>query len=404
MNNSHSHRILLTWELGHDLGHIARLRPLALELKRRGHAVTIAAGQLQKLAALPASLDVIPAPVMSSTEVKDKIREPATFADVLYNIGGSHEDSLTGVVRAWRGIFDLVQPDVVVQDFSPFALLALQGYRARSMLLGTGFACPPDTGALPDIRAWQNHYPERLRITEQLVLDALNHQLTRQEQSTLAGIGELFTRVNVNCLATFPELDHYPERTDDQPAVVEYVGVWSDLGGDQPQWPEGEGPRVFAYLKPFRALNRLLDHLGKSGYPCLVYLANEAKTNRKHPKNLQIVDSPLDMASITRECNVSILHAGHGSTAAMLLAGKPILQLPFNVEQFHTARNTERLGAGAMAMIDNPEEITREFDQVIVSEAMRGAAGDFADRHRDFNQAVALSKVVDQIEALAART
>ncbi len=394
--------ILFTWEFGDDLGHIARLRPVALELQRRGHQVVFAASNLKNVSVLPASITVIPAPGPITEPVRDRIREPATFADILYNAGIAHGEVLSGIVRAWRGIFDLVRPAVVVQDYSPYALLALQGFEARSLLLGTGFACPPDIHPLPDIRAWQNHYPERLQMTEQQVLEVLNAQLVSQCQPTLAGIGELFTRVDANCLATFPELDHYSGRADTATIPPDYVGVWSDLGGDQPCWPEGAGPRVFAYLKSFRALNSLLDHLGKSGNPCLVYLSADIDASRWQSDTLRIVDAPLDMERASHECDIAILHAGHGSTASLLLAGKPILQLPFNVEQFHTAKNTERLGAGAMAMIDNPQEITRAFDRVVADAAMLKAAKGFAKCCRDFDAVNALDNVVSRIEALAA--
>jgi multidrug efflux pump subunit AcrA (membrane-fusion protein) len=36
-------RILLTWEMGSNLGHLSRLLPLARELKARGHRVLVAA-------------------------------------------------------------------------------------------------------------------------------------------------------------------------------------------------------------------------------------------------------------------------------------------------------------------------------------------------------------------------
>jgi hypothetical protein len=394
--------ILFTWEFGDDLGHIARLRPVAEELQRRGHDVVFAASRLKKIFALPASLTVIPAPGPLAEPVRDSIREPATFADILYNAGTAHGDLLSGIVRAWRGIFDLVKPDIVVQDYSPYALLALQGYQTRSLLLGTGFACPPDVCPLPDIRAWQNHYPDRLEVTEGQVLKALNVQLAKQDQPALTGIGELYTRVDGNLLATFPELDHYRERVDTATTPPDYVGVWSDLGGGRPCWPEGEGPRIFAYLKPFKAIHRLLDHLDNSGYPCLVYLSADFDVSRWQSDNLSIVDAPLDMSRVSRECDIAILHAGHGSTSSLLLAGKPILQLPFNVEQFHTAKNTVRIGAGAMAMIDDPTSIIRTFDRVAADSAMHKAAKSFAERYRDFDTTDALDKVVSQIESMAA--
>ena len=34
-------RIHFAWELGNGLGHVARLKPLAVELARRGHEVSM---------------------------------------------------------------------------------------------------------------------------------------------------------------------------------------------------------------------------------------------------------------------------------------------------------------------------------------------------------------------------
>lgn len=403
MKSVTSRSILLTWELGDELGHLARLRPVAMELQRRGHQVVVATSQPDKLAVLPVSIPVVSAPSPRLAEVPDPIREPATFADVLYNAGVTQHGALQGVVRDWRVIFEETRPDVVVQDYSPFTLLALQGEATSSMLLGTGFACPPDTARLPDIRAWQNHYPDRLAMTERAVLEALNGHLENHGQADLQGIGELYTRVDANLLATFPELDHYPGRQGARGPSPEHVGVWSDLGGEPPRWPQGEGPRVFAYLKAFRALPRLLDHLAKSGFPCLVFTKADIDRNRWRSASLEIVSRPLDMRRVVRECDLGILHAGHGSTAQLLLGGRPILQLPLNVEQYHTAKNTERLGAGTMVLVDQADAICKAFDRVASGGSMRKAAAGFASRHAAFSDERALAKVVDTIERLAAQ-
>lgn len=399
MGQMQNSNILLTWEFGEDLGHIARLRPVAAALRELGHRVFFASSKFRGTNRLPPWLDVLPAPALPTHTGSDRIREPATFADVLFNSGFTDAQALAGAVRAWRGLFGLVRPDAVVLDYSPLALLALQGTGIPSLLLGTGFACPPDQRPLPDIRAWQNHYPERMRMTEDAVLAALNRQLVLQDQPELGSVGALFERADANCLATFPELDHYPGRSSPK---AEYVGVWSELGGDAPAWPDGEGPRVFAYLKPFRGLPKLLDHLVASGLPCLVFLPASMDVGRWQSETLSVVDQPLDMDRVTAECDLAILHAGHGSTARMLLAGKPILQLPFNVEQHHTAENTERLGAGLAMRLDQPmEEILAGFDRLAREDAFRQSAQAFAARYRAFNSQEAMEGVVRGVLALA---
>lgn len=401
MKSAASKTILLTWELGDELGHLARLRPLALTLQRCGHHVLVATSHAKNVSVLPESIPVIAAPSPRLAPVRDAIREPATFADILYNTGITRPGALARMVRDWGTIFDQHRPDVVVQDFSPFALLALQGRAPRSVLLGTGFACPPDVRPLPDMRAWQNHYPDRLLMTENAVLDALNSQLEAQDQAPLDGIGELYTRVDANLLATVPGLDHYPSRPRTSGPTPDYLGVWSDLGGDAPRWPAGERPRVFAYLKPFHGLQQLLDHLAASGHSCLVFTSAKLKADQWPTDTLRIVPGPLDMRRVIPECDLAILHAGHGSTAQMLLGGVPVLQLPFNVEQYHTAKNTERLGAGVMALTDNPAAICAAYDRLASDASMRRAAEAFAARHAEFSEEDALARALARIESLA---
>jgi UDP:flavonoid glycosyltransferase YjiC (YdhE family) len=401
MRNNGFHTVLLAWELGSDLGHVARLRPLARALVRRGHEVVLAARNLENVAGLPERVRAIQAPTTDAVTVTYPIREPATFADILYNTGAGNAEGLWGLVDAWHEILDRVEPDVVVHDFSPFALLAALSRPVASVLLGTGFACPPPIPRLPDLRAWQDHYPDRIRATEDAVLSALNSQLEKRGQAPLAAVGELFARADENLLTTFPELDHYPQRQEMGVGSYEYIGTWSDLGGPEPAWPQGQGPRIFAYLKPFKGLPRLLEHLMQAGYPTLVFLPGDMDVSRWQSSSMRIVKEPLNMGRVAATCDLAVLHAGHGSTAAMLLAGKPIVQIPFVVEQYHTAQNTDRLGAGIHAALDDPDEICRAVDRAASDHCLKTAAEAFARKYADHDSQKALSRVVERIEKLA---
>lgn len=400
MANSSSGRVLLAWDFGADLGHLARLRPLAQALERRGHTVFFAVRDLSRIDALPSSMRVLPAPTVSLASVENKIRDAANFADILYNAGFADQRLLAAMVRGWRSLFELVRPDVVVQDYSPFSQVALQGLDIRSVNTGTGFVCPPDIAPLPGIRPWEDHYPDRLAQTEAQVLDILNQQLERQGEQPLLGVGELYRRSDINLLGTFAELDHYPQRVSVLDEKTSYCGIWSDLQGSAQEWPAARGPRVFAYLKPFRALPRLLDHMQRSGFPVLAYVAGEFDVQRWDGGNIRIVKTPLDMASVRHECDIAVLHAGHGSTANLLLAGKPILQLPAHVEQNLTAINTERLGAGVAVSMGDADGIRAAFDRVATDPDMAAAARKFADKYSGFCQEQALNSAVTKIEQL----
>lgn len=384
----------MTWEYGGALGHLARLRPVALRLVERGHRVHLAVRPNRFGNVIPDSLGVLPVP--AHRPVRERIAKPVNMADILHNQGATDPEGLPGQIRAWRGLFDLARPDVVVMDYSPVALLALQGYPAATMQLGTGFAAPPAINPLPNLRAWQDHYPDRIRQTEQAVLKGLNRQLADQGESALDCVGELFERVDANILATFPELDHYPQRSGG-----EYWGTWPDLGGETPEWPAADGPRIFAYLKPFRRLPALLTHLRKRGWPTLVYVSGLLDTDHWQSETLKIVDQPLDMQQVVQQCDTAILHAGHGTTADLLLAGKPIVQLPMHVEQFHNAANTHKIGAGRHADLDNIQSICSAVDDVVGNPSYTDAAVKFAKRHRDHEPDRQIRKLVDRIESMA---
>ncbi len=387
--------VLLVWELGGALGHVARLAPIARHLRETGREVRMALALPPRAGRVPEGVDLLPVPVMPPT--REPLTQPVSMADVLYNAGVCERDRLAGQVRTWRGLFSLAAPDAVVLDYSPTALLALQGMDIPVVQVGTGFACPPAVSPLPDLRDWQDHYPDRIRATEARVLAALNAQLESQRQPGLACVGELFGRVRANVLATFPELDHYPDHERG-----EYWGTWSGDGGTPPAWPDGDGPRVFAYLKPFRGLHRVLDELAARGLPSVVHVGGGFDGRRWQQTPVRVSAEPLDMAAVARDCDIAITNAGHGTTAAMLLAGVPLLQMPIQVEQYHNARATERIGAGIHVTLGDRESFSTALDRLLNEPAYRAAAAAFARRHADHDPDEAVRRLVDRIVSLAA--
>ena len=386
-------RILLAWEYGGALGHLARLRPLARRLIAAGHDITLALRPSPHIGELPEAFRVVPVP--PGQMARDAIRQPVSMADVLYNQAASDRRALASQVRAWHGLFDLVRPDVVVLDHSPVALLAVQGYPASKVLLGTGFACPPAVKPLPDLRAWQNHYPDRIQATELTVLESLNAQLSRQNAPELKCVGQLFERVDASFLTTFPELDHYPDRTSG-----EYWGTWSDLVGEAPVWPEGDGPCIFAYLKPHRALPELLDHLAHLPARTLAYVGGPFNGQRWNNGRVRISPRPLDMGQVAQQCDLAVLHAGHGATAAMLLAGRPVLQLPIHIEQYHNAERTVALGAGVHVTLGDVEGFRVGLERLFNEPELTKGAQAFARRHADHDPGEQLERLVDRLKRM----
>src|SRR5205823_12707778 len=96
----------------------------------------------------------------------------------------------------------------------------------------------------------------------------------------------------------------------------------------------------------------------------------------------------LDMGRATAECDVAVLGGGHGATAEMLLAGKPVLELPVALEQRMTAEAVERLGAGLRAATDDVESVRSSLVRLLGDDGYARMARRFAGRYAAFDPRV----------------
>jgi UDP:flavonoid glycosyltransferase YjiC (YdhE family) len=110
----------------------------------------------------------------------------------------------------------------------------------------------------------------------------------------------------------------------------------------------------------------------------------------------------LDTSLVAEQCDLAILNAGHGTTAAMLMAGKPVLQLPIHLEQTLNAAATVRLGAGLSAAINRPEEIAVKLMALLCSDIHTEAARRFAERCVGLDPGRQVRNALQRIEALVA--
>jgi len=250
---------------------------------------------------------------------------------------------------------------------------------------------------LPDIRPWLPDECRNLRDDENRVLATVNGVLRSWDCGPLERLAQLCHEVDAAFLTTFPELDHHPDR--DQ-AV--YCGTWSTFGGQSPSWPNCGGKKVFAYLKPFPALTGLLEILREIEKPTVVYSdgLDQDTINRYESPTLHFAKTRLDLAAVGATCDLAILNGGHGATATMLLSGKPLLEIPLNLEQALTSINVQRLGAGLSAEPDNPEQIATNLVKLLHRDHYTQSARDFATRHRNFDPDIEIRRVVQTIQRL----
>src|SRR5215213_944270 len=261
-------RILYCWELGEDLGHISNFLPVALALRARGHTVIAALRELGRAETVfgPHGIPLLQAPVWLQPP-SEAPHPPQSFAEMLIHFGFADPSGLTAMLRAWRNLLALADPDLMIADHGPTALLAARSCGVPSATYGAGFFLPPFTTPLPKLRPWLNIPAKRLFGNEQAVLAGANTALATFGAPPLETLADLY-RGAEHFLMTYPELDQFAMRTSG-----EYRGViLSAPSGVAPEWPFGAGPKVFAYLKPqFADLEKLLTLLTAMDCRVLLY-------------------------------------------------------------------------------------------------------------------------------------
>lgn len=392
--------ILFCWELGGGLGHVAPYLTFANELARHGHRLIFALRQSGKAARLlqQTGHTYLQAPLPGDRPVSP-VRLPCTYPHILYNSGYHDPATLLGLVRAWRALFTAVRPDLIIGEHAPTALLASWGLRIKRITMGNGFSLPPDIYPLPNLRDWLDIDEARLRRDEDRVCDTINQVLRALKASPLERVSQLF-HTDANILRTLKEFDPYARYRPD----IVYWGTHPGPPGDEPPWPAGTHPRVFAYLKPSTLVPEILHKLAQLRVSSVVVcdrISNQLR-ERYADSCLHIVSNPMDMRQIAGECDVAVLNAGLNSTINLLMAGKPILLLPLTLEQYLTAKNVERLGAGLDISRLRGQPLADAIDQFLASRSYAKAAMAFADRYRSSPAQLSGESLHEQLERVLA--
>lgn len=389
-------RVLMAWELGAGYGHLAPLLTLARPLKAAGHEVSFVVRDVVAAEAVLADsgLPYYPAPANFSPSGAIELH---SYPQILLSTAFNHGDELRARVRAWRSLFETLKPDVLVADHAPTALLAARGGSMRCVITGNGFVLPPDVSPLPDLRPWAPADPKVLSDAEAQALQLMNDVTQRLGAPPLARFSDLFAGASQS-LFTFPELDNYATLRKG----ADYWGILPGPGGATPRWPEGQGKRVFVYGQPFPSVAEVLGSLSTEAYRTLVYIPKlDPELRRLASTQLAFADNLQDMAAITRDCDAAVMTNGHSTTAAMLLAGKPMVILPQHLEMFLIGRSIEENGAGLTAPALRREGILGKLARVLDEPSFGEKARAIAQRYSDWDATSPVTKFTALVTHLA---
>lgn len=348
--------MLFCWELGAGFGHLTPHREVLATLRNRGHSVHIAVRDLARASkafeGLPFHYWQAPTP-QSRPEVS--FNPTLNFAQILHNTGLGDPTGLAARISAWRNIFAVTRPQVALVDYCPTALLALRGLSIPAIVTGTGFFIPPNVTPFPAFPVVSPPpTPEQLLQEEQQLLDGINAAVARHRIAPLASLSQIFHDVAGKIFRALPEFDHYPNR-----GPAEFLGLPPDPQRNAITWPPGQGPRVFAYLKPFPALEALLTLLQQRQGPTIVACDGIPKPIRHKytTPSLRFVPPTIDISQMGRESQFAITNANLTTSVRLLLQGCPLLAIPLQLEQTLVAHNFRQLGVGVVARPNLPDDL-----------------------------------------------
>jgi len=342
--------ILFTWELGAGYGHIAHLLPIAEEMQKRGFSPIFA---IKDLARAENALGKYNFPILQAPAwmAKPVGMPPAvTFSDILFRSGYFSVDGLTSLLKAWHYIFSLVKPSLIVADHSPTALLAARGTSIPKIVVGSSFTIPPLTTPLPPLMK-EGISPKELNFRETTAIENINQALAKLEKPPIDHLCDIF-KVNGTFMFTIPEFDHYGHIRKHGsyigPAIMQNCGL-------DPIWPQYNGKKIFAYLYPsYKGFKHIIKVLNRLNCASIIYAPGISKREKTllQTDKIFIYEDIINLNNVIKVCDAAICHSGAGTGSAFLLAGIPVLLLPFHLEQMTIAKLITRTGAGLMLMPD----------------------------------------------------
>ena len=387
-------RIEFAWELGAGTGHVTTLLPVAAAMKARGHDARFFLRDLSAGADLDGAAEIPRegAPIWSGPPT---CVAPLNLGEILLNFGYHDPSQHKALIDAWRE--RLKGSHAVVANVAPAAHLAALTLGIPSFEISQGFHVPPPAMPSAPLRHWEPAPRARLEAADRRVLRAINTVLSGHGVRPLASIGELFAGRAM--LLTYPEFDIYPER-----GPCDYYGITeSGEGKALPDWPAGSGPRLFAYIYSyFKGLDPLLAAIVAVKARTLVFCRGiDPKLREKYDGgSIHFSAEAMSVSQVLPQAQAVVCHGSHQMTAQALLAGKPVLLLPTQLEQFLIMRRVVRLGAGLGIAPDVPNaDYASALAALTEKTEYASKAREVSERYARHERGAALATMVARIEA-----
>ncbi|MFX1679013.1 hypothetical protein PV762_07250 [Mitsuaria sp. CC2] len=335
-------RIALAWEQGGNQGHLVRLRRLCDELERAGAApVWALAPHRRGLAALAGD----PRPHVQAPPVLTRpLGAVLSTADLLVSQGFLDDAYLLASIRAWHALWQRERIAGVVADYAPVAQLAAWAAGLPVLQVTNGFDSPPADLPIFATRFNGEYFVRKNAVT----VAALSRSLER--------VGRIFGRaLSLAVLFDAPDrlLDCVPQADPHGPrSPSAYVGPLGQLPcADEATWTGRPGmKRAFAYLRGQAAVAAFAAASSGRNWELFCVCPDWTGDTVALGEHVRLTRTPVDIASALRDCDAVLNYGSSTLVSQVILAGKPQLMMPPDIEKWTIAATVARHDLGRLVL------------------------------------------------------
>lgn len=397
--------VVLAWELGGGLGHIASFLPIVKGLKEAGFRPFLVFKDISSVEKIYKNIEVeyTQAPTWQSTLHTSDHQE--SIVDTLFHSGYLDQAGMLSMTKAWMHLLSTINPSVLITDFAPTALLANKVLRLPTLIFGNSFSVLPKTSPMPPYQSWLKKPPSEktLRAKETKCLQTINTVLQHLDCSPLDELHELYN-ADHTFIRTDKLLDVYKNR---DAKAVEYLGAIStqDIGDSKVLWPSDTLKKIFVYIKPsYEGTPEFLNVIKHIDAQFMIYcpgLPVTTKTNLQQYSHIIVSDTPYRINTVREECDYAIIHGGN-LIDKFLEVGVPVFLLPMQMEHLMMAHIVSSRHIGMYYHLAyGQERLKNDLQRFLSSQALKLNAQTLAPYFLKFDESVQVSKVVEKVKEIS---
>jgi len=337
--------IFFVWEMGDDLGHLVSLVSLARRLVVNGIRVKIAVKDVSLIPKIynfsHDGIEFIQSP-RPATSLAQPNRQNRSLAQILNNTGFQDFDTLNSLVSLWKTLYRLVEPDLVIFDYAPVALLAANYFDFKTIIYGSSFFIPVPGCETVDLMPWNPSAAPALRASERHSKNIVNRILSPIGRK-VEYLSDLYV-ADAIIIKGIPLLDIYSsQRSHDSSYELDLTGLMDTQIID---WGDSTQPKVFGYLKwRYRLTRVILEALVKLNVNANLYISgiDDDSIAEFSGGNLTLWTQPVNDLAAAQTADIVISHGGLGLACKAISYGTPLVIYPTQLEQINTIYTLEKL-------------------------------------------------------------